>query len=177
MSKRSLQRNVNLFTQAALKRSKTAMNIIDYHTREDYLLLNTPYANGKYHAHALLYPLCHITKLIVDICRLLPGLVLLIQTALYQDKKSNETILKGLALQCITIGLDLANIALSLVALVSRTIAVLVYGYPHDFVTKAVQDQYGDNLFSKAVGYIGGAVAETAMSCVDAEISTQTFSL
>lgn len=112
------------------RESKTHLKTADKLLDAEFNLMFEPYYNGQYHASSLLYPLCHAAKTVFTAARILKGSFLFLG-ALFNDPETNvPSIAKGLVNEFTTLALDILNIIVSTVSLITRTLSTLFnFGY------------------------------------------------
>lgn len=180
--------NKQSFFSSSLNRAKNARALIGTQAYS----LDVPYANGKFHASAFIYPIVDLLKPIYGAFRLIQGTIELIVAIFTSPIKEAPRVALGMMLELGKMVLDVVNAAVAVLAILTRNVATLFnFGYSSTKFKNGVQalnnlfadDHNNNEPVDKVTGIITNlglvaAGANGAVNCAtDEVIHQQTFSL
>ncbi|MFA6301778.1 MAG: hypothetical protein WC627_01420 [Legionella sp.] len=180
--------NKQSFFATSLNRAKNARTLIATQAQS----LTIPYANSKFHASALIYPIADLLKPIYGVIRLIQGILALNVAIFTSPIKQAPSVFLGIMLELGKMILDVVNAAIAILSIITRNIATLFnFGYPSNAIKNGAQGL--NNLLTvdqnnhepvdfltgviTNLGLVAAGVTNTVNSVTDETIHQNTFSL
>jgi len=117
----SIRERISFFNGAATTHKNTAVSLLKQQSTVSFL----PYHSWGYHRVSIIYPLCHVTKIIVSAARILHGGLLLLGAVFDDPTASIPQVISGMINEFVTMLLNVTNVIVSTVLLITRTLATL----------------------------------------------------